>query len=136
MWKYQSKFVWEHFLANSNYFKYGPWLLFSYQIFLKTGVCCNYIQYKWWVGMMMLSIHKLYVLVRAVNQFCVLICLVVCLDNEMYVFWTIQFLIRNEQQNLSFERVAEDNTRWVWCTSIHHTHTYKVLIMLRFLLRL
>ena len=43
---------------------------------------------------------------------------------------------QNEQQNISFERVAEDNTRWIGCTSIHHTHTYKVLIMLRFLWRL
>ena len=41
-----------------------------------------------------------------------LIYLVVCLNNEMYVFWTIQFLIRkNEQKNISFERVAQDNTR-------------------------
>ena len=26
---------------------------------------------------------------------------------------------QNEQVNISFERVAEDNTRWVRCTSIH-----------------
>ena len=43
---------------------------------------------------------------------------------------------QNEQQNISFERVEEDNTRWVGCTSIHHTHTYKVPIMLRLLWRL
>ena len=43
---------------------------------------------------------------------------------------------QNEQQNISFERVAEDNTRLVGYTSIHHTHTYKVPIMLRFLWRL
>ena len=29
-------------------------------------------------------------------KYCVLIYLVVCLNNEMYVSWTIQFLIRKE----------------------------------------
>ena len=26
---------------------------------------------------------------------------------------------QNEHHNILFERVAEDNTRWVWCISIH-----------------
>ena len=43
---------------------------------------------------------------------------------------------QNEPQNISFERVAEDNTRWVRCTSIHYIYNYKVHIMLRFLWRL
>ena len=30
-----------------------------------------------------------------------------------------KILIRNEQQNILFERVAQDNTRWVGCTNIH-----------------
>ena len=30
-----------------------------------------------------------------------------------------RFLIRNEPQNISFERVPQDNTRWVRCTNNH-----------------
>ena len=60
--------------------------------------------------MMMLSIHKLYVLVRAVNQFCVLLYLLVCLKNEMYVFWTIQFLIRNNEYKISHIKGSQRTT--------------------------
>ena len=28
-------------------------------------------------------------------------------------------LIRNEQQNISYEGDAEDNTRWIGCANIH-----------------
>ena len=30
-----------------------------------------------------------------------------------------RFSIRNEPQNISFERDAKDNTKWVGCNSIH-----------------
>ena len=32
---------------------------------------------------------------------------------------TVWFLIRNEEQNISFIRVSDDNIRWVGCTNIH-----------------
>ena len=32
--------------------------------------------------------------------------------------------IQNEQQNILSKKVAEDNTRWAGCTSIHYTYTY------------
>ena len=32
---------------------------------------------------------------------------------------TNRFLTKNEPQNITFERVAEDNNRWVGCTNIH-----------------
>ena len=36
---------------------------------------------------------------------------------------------RYEQQNVSFERVAENNTKWVRCTSIHQVYQNIVCVL-------
>ena len=34
---------------------------------------------------------------------------------------------QNEPQNILFESIAEDNTKWVWCTNIHIAYCVSLL---------